>query len=99
MRIKVARPTITVAGQDQASLAEGLLSLLVVESTQGLFRCEATFGNWGGGPEGGVGFLYFDRKLLDFGKALAVKLGVGHGLRRPHHGDSRRTSPRAAPPS
>jgi len=72
--IKGARPKITVAGQDQASLAEGLLSLLVVETTQGLYRCEATFGNWGGSG-GGVGFLYFDRKLLDFGKAFAVKLG------------------------
>jgi phage protein D len=71
---KVARPTITVAGQDQSSLAEGLLSLVVAESTQGLFRCEATFGNWGGSG-GGVGFLYFDRKLFDFGKAFAVKLG------------------------
>ncbi len=72
--VKVARPAISVGGQDQPSLAEGLLSLLVVESTQGLYRCEATIGNWGNAA-GGVDFLYFDRKLLEFGKELAVKLG------------------------
>ena len=72
--IKAARPTITVAGQDNASLAEGLLSLLIVESLQGLYRCEALVGNWGP-TDSGVGFLYFDRCLLDFGKSLQIKLG------------------------
>src|SRR5689334_11363968 len=69
-----ARPTITIGGQDQPSLAEGLLSLLISENNQGLYRCEATFGNWGA-TGGGIGFLYFGRDLIDFGKAFAVKLG------------------------
>jgi phage protein D len=70
-----ARPTIAIGGQDQPALAEGLLSLLISENCQGLYRCEATFGNWGT-TGGGIGFLYFDRQLLDFGKSLTVKLGA-----------------------
>ena len=72
---KVARPTINVAGQDKPELAEGLLSLLIVENTSGLYRCEATFGNWGTNNNT-IGFLYFDRSLLDFGVTLKVKLGT-----------------------
>lgn len=72
---KIARPTINIAGQDNPQLAEGLLSLLIVENTSGLYRCEATFGNWGA-LNNSTGFLYFDRSLLDFGKALKIKLGA-----------------------
>lgn len=72
---KVARPTINVAGQDKPELAEGLLSLLIVESTSGLYRCEASFSNWGV-INNNIGFLYFDRTLLDFGKTLKIKLGT-----------------------
>jgi len=72
--ISSARPTISVAARDDESLAAGLLSLLVAEDTAGLYRCEATFGNWGL-LDGGIGFLYFDRRTLDFGKAFQVKLG------------------------
>jgi phage protein D len=70
-----ARPSISVGGRDDPALAAGLLSLEVTETLQGLYRCEATFGNWGKLPGGGIGFLYFDRKTLDFGKAFAVKVG------------------------
>jgi phage protein D len=73
--IKIARPTINVGGQDSASLAQGLLSLLVAENTNGLYRCEAQFGNWGP-TDNRLGFLYFDRQTLDFGKAFKVKLGT-----------------------
>jgi uncharacterized protein len=73
-QLRVARPTITVAAQDKPTLTEGLLSLLIVENTAGLYRCEAQFGNWG--PENNtIDFLYFDRALLDFGKAFKVKIG------------------------
>lgn len=71
-----ARPLISVAGRDSSSLSEGLISLAVVEQSQGLYRCEATFGNWGTAG-GSLDFLYFDRRLLDFGKEFAVKLGAG----------------------
>ena len=72
--IRTARPTIGIGGQDNASLADGLLSLQIVETVSGVYRCEAVFGNWGT-KDGGLGFLYFDRQLLDFGKAFTVKIG------------------------
>lgn len=69
-----ARPTIRIDNKEQVSLADGLQSLLVEETTAGLYRCEATFGNWGP-TRGGTGFLYFDRQLLDFGKSLVIRAG------------------------
>ena len=74
--INAVRPAITLAGQDNASLAEGLLSLLVVETTEGLYRSEAIVGNWGN-VGNSVDFLYFDRQTLDFGKRWQIKLGSG----------------------
>ncbi len=74
-KIKIARPTINVGGKDEAALAEGLTSLLIVETSAGLYRCEAQFGNWGAKDQK-VDFLYFDRQKIDFGKPLIVKLGT-----------------------
>jgi len=72
--LRVARPAFRVAGQEQSTLAGALLELSIQETTQGLYRCEATFGNWG--PiNGDTDFLYFDRKVLEFGKAFQVLLG------------------------
>jgi hypothetical protein len=71
--IATAVPTIALDGRDQPALSDALNGLVVVEDTEGLYRCEATFGNWGGvGRE--VGYLYFDRRTFDFGKALRVSL-------------------------
>jgi phage protein D len=72
-RLRVARPSILVEGQEDPRLTAGLLSLEVVEDTEGLYRCEAAFGNWGK-VESSLQFLYFDRRLLDFGKRLEVRL-------------------------
>lgn len=70
-----SRPIIKVDGQKNAALGEDfLLSLLVEETTLGLYRCEAHFSNWGP-KDNAVGFLFFDRQTLDFGKQLAVELG------------------------
>ncbi|HEX8180818.1 MAG TPA: hypothetical protein VF525_14830 [Pyrinomonadaceae bacterium] len=66
-------PDIFVGGEQQAALGGGLLDLLIVEQTTGLYRCEAKFGNWGESANA-HGFLYFDRQLLDFGKSLQIKL-------------------------
>src|SRR6185436_14262701 len=55
-------------------LSAQLLELTVREDTLGLYCCEAEFGNWGS-VSGRVGFRYFDRATLDFGKAFKVKLG------------------------
>jgi uncharacterized protein len=71
--IRIARPSILVAGENQPVLAEGLASLQVIETVEGLFRCEALVGNWGT-KNNSLGFLYFDRQLLDFGKAFAVRI-------------------------
>ena len=72
--LQESRPRIAVSGRDHDALSGGLLNLLTCENVQGLYRCEALFGNWGT-KNGSTEFLYFDRQTLDFGKALAVKLG------------------------
>jgi phage protein D len=68
-----SRPTINVAGEDNGDLGGGLMRLLIVENTSGLYRCEATFGNLGD-KDGSSGFLFFDRKTLDFGKQFKITL-------------------------
>lgn len=73
-RFHAARPTIILAGEDDRSLKDGLLEMIVVETTAGLRRCEARFGNWGSRDQG-MGFLYFDRRKLEFGKALTIRIG------------------------
>jgi len=70
-----ARPAFEVDGQANAALASGLLHLAVSESIEGLAACEAEFGNWGVNPQGQLGHLWFDRRVLDFGKSLKIKLG------------------------
>lgn len=76
-----ARPIIYVDDKKMPALSEGLLTFLVEETTEGLYRCEAVFGNWGTkGNE--VGFLYFDRQLFDFGKPFAVDTGEGETAAR-----------------
>jgi phage protein D len=62
-----------VGGQEDTSLAQGLLMLTITESVHGMYHCDARFGNWG--PKANaIDFLYFDRQKLDFGKAIQVKL-------------------------
>lgn len=71
-----ARPRFQVGGQSVPALSDGLQAMFVEETTDGMTRCEVTFANWGA-KSGGVGFLYFDRSVLDFGKALKIETGVG----------------------
>ena len=71
----MSRPTFVVDGQSRAPLADGLLSMSIVEDVDGLYRCEATFGNWGSGSGTTLDYLYFDRSVLEFGKTFVVKLG------------------------
>jgi phage protein D len=68
-------PTLKVDGTAKDSLAVTLQSLLVEETTLGLFRCEATFSNWGT-KDDHADFLLFDRQTLDFGKELSVEFGA-----------------------
>ena len=73
--VRDARPAIEIDGQRDATLSSSLLDLQVLDSAEGLARCEATFGNWGGSDSGG--FQHFGRDKLEFGKALKVTLGTG----------------------
>lgn len=68
-----ARPTLLFAGSENAVMAGRLIELLIHESVNGMYRCEALFNNWGA-ADGGVGYLLFDRAILDFGKTFEVKL-------------------------
>lgn len=70
-----ARPQFRVDARDAAELSDRLVSLVAAEDDTGMARFEARFANWGPIPGGGYGFLHDDRKLLDFGKALAVDWG------------------------
>lgn len=71
--IRPSRPTIVVGGQEDSSLAQGLLSLTIMESVHGMYHCDARFGNWGPRANA-IDFLYFDRQKLDFGKSIQIKL-------------------------
>ncbi len=71
--ILASRPKIVLAGREDADLSQALLRMSVRETVQGLYRAELRFGNWGPKSKS-IGFLYFDRKKLDFGKAVQVKL-------------------------
>lgn len=66
------RPTIHVGGEEIAKLRADLNSLLITENTSGLYRCEASFCNWGNVNDT-ADFLYFDRRTLDFGKTFEIK--------------------------
>jgi phage protein D len=72
--IKSARPIFMVRGNEEPSLTAALSGLLIVENALGLYRCEATFGNLGDNS-GSTGYLFFDRRILDFGAAFNVKIG------------------------
>lgn len=73
-----ARPAFALDGDAAPALSGALSALETVETTDGLARCEATFGNWGPSGDGGAsGYLWFDRDALDFGRQLAVTGGAG----------------------
>lgn len=77
--VKAAEAAISIDGQTQLDLTATLLSLTVTETFEGLYLCEARFGNWGdrgNSPD----YLYFDRELLDFGKTIAVSMTAGEAI-------------------
>jgi phage protein D len=69
-----ARPSLLFAGSENEVMAGRLHELLIHENVNGMYRCEALFNNWGA-ADGGVGYLLFDRSIVDFGKQFEVKLG------------------------
>ena len=73
--VKSARPSIEIDGRRDATLSSSLMAMDIVESSEGLARCDLRFGNWGGSDS--AGFQHFGRDKLDFGKAVAVTIGEG----------------------
>jgi len=71
-----SRPVLTVGGQTQTLLSDRLLGLCVEEDIDGLYRAELTIANFDH-VNNGYGFVYFDRSVLDFGKAITIQLGAG----------------------
>ncbi len=72
-----ADAVIKIDGESQTVLDAALLDLLVEETVEGLYRCEARFGNWGGTSDGAPDYQYLDRRLLDFGREISVSMGAG----------------------
>ncbi|HEV8460119.1 MAG TPA: hypothetical protein VGQ38_05365 [Gaiellaceae bacterium] len=71
--LQPSRPKIQIDGTESSSLTGGMLRMRIRENVHGLSNCELEFGNWG--PNGdNSDFLFFDKKVLDFGKKLDVVL-------------------------
>lgn len=68
-----ARPTLEIGGERRQRLESALLAMEIADSVDGMARAELSFGNWGGADGGG--FQHFDRSVLEFGKAVVIKLG------------------------
>ena len=66
-----SRPDFIVDGQPVPDLGQGLQQLELLETTEGLARCEVSFSNWGL-RKGLSNYLYFDRRTLEFGKPFQV---------------------------
>ena len=73
--LQSARPEFSIDGSAKPDLSEDLLSLEVLEDTEGLYRFEATFSNWGDNNHK-IDFRYFGRDVLEFGKTIEVKAGT-----------------------
>lgn len=72
---RATQPVINLDGQDDSSLGDGLVSMTIEENTNGLYRSQVLFDNWGE-RNGSLNYLYFDRQTLDFGKAFKIKFGT-----------------------
>jgi Bacteriophage probable baseplate hub protein len=71
--VRISRPTVLLNGQESPTLAQGMLALRVEESVSGISACELAVGNWGPVRDQ-PGFLYFDRRDIDFGKPLGISI-------------------------
>jgi hypothetical protein len=76
LSVYAATPSLFVNGREERALSSALLELAVEETQEGLYRCEATFINWGF-KDGAPGYLMFDRDVLDFGTNLRIDVRGG----------------------
>ena len=70
----VSTPRVLVAGQPQPGLSADVISVLVEETVEGLYRCEARIYNYGLQANSGR-YLYLGRDIIDFGADFAVHMG------------------------
>ena len=77
----VSRPLVLLDGRRNDALSTDILTLLVEETSEGLFRCEATFNNFDT-RSSGTDYVYFGRDVLDFGKDFAIQVGGGDNARQ-----------------
>ncbi len=72
--LRSARPTVVIDGETYPQVASGLRELAVSDSDAGLAHCSLTLENWG--PRNGTpDYLYFDRRVFDFGKKIEIRVG------------------------
>ncbi len=72
-----ARPRFRIEGANEQRLNADLLRLECSHNESAPACLEAVFENWGQiEREGEVGFMYFDGKILDFGKQIRVEAGA-----------------------
>lgn len=64
-------PQLILDGQDQPGINANISALEVEETIAGLYRCEIELLNFGVN-----GYLYFDRRDIDFGMKVEVNTGV-----------------------
>lgn len=77
-----AQPLVSVDGNEEGALTDDLLTLSVEETTKGLYRCEATFVDFGPTGNGQVGSRYLDRQTVEFGSRFAIDAIAGDGWAR-----------------
>lgn len=70
--MRAARPTIEIDGKRVDTLESSLQAMELADAVEGMAHAALTFGNWGGDTSG---FQHFDRKTIEFGKPLNVKMG------------------------
>jgi len=70
-----ARPSLEIGGARRPELEASLIAMEITDSVDAIGWAEFTFGNWGGADQ--PGFQHFDRKVLEFGKTLVVKIDGG----------------------
>ncbi|UVO51118.1 contractile injection system protein, VgrG/Pvc8 family [Sphingomonas sp. SUN019] len=70
--MRAARPTIEIDGKRVDTLESSLQMMELSDTVEGMAHAALTFGNWGGETSG---FQHFDRKTIEFGRPIKVKLG------------------------
>jgi phage protein D len=71
----ISRPTVFITGQADNNLSNAVQSVLIEETTEGLFRCEALFNNYGVKMSTmQEDYLYADNSSLTFGTDFAIHL-------------------------